>query len=174
MNDSEALTTLTVGERTAKEYSQRELVRRGEINNFSLNDIENERVAKPYPEILKKIAEELDWFLQQLLKAIGYNEVISCFFYDDSGDKSTKYLKNTIEEYSLFKYDILDWNASKRKKTLKIMQNLNEIKLGLKLIKKDAENDYILDKALENIDKKIQELKDIATKYDYSKLPKNI
>ena len=81
---------------------------------------------------------------------------------------------NTIEECRLFKYDILDWDANKRKKALKIMQNLNEIKLGLKLIKEDAETDYTLDKALEDIDKEIQELKDIATKYDYSKLPKDI
>ena len=74
----------------------------------------------------------------------------------------------------LFKYDILDWDANKRKKALKIMQNLNEIKLGLRLIKEDAETDYTIDKALEDIDKEIQELKDIATKYDYSKLPKDI
>ena len=54
------------------------------------------------------------------------------------------------------------------------MHNLNEIKLGLRLIKEGAEKDYTIDKALEDIDKEIQELKDIATKYDYSKLPKDI
>ena len=72
----------------------------------------------------------------------------------------------------MFKYDILDWDANK--KTLKIMQNLNEIKFGLRLIKKDGETNYTTDKALKNIDKVILELKDIATKYDYIKLPKNI
>ena len=40
MNNSEALTTLIVGGRTAKEYSQRELARRVGISNSSLNDIE--------------------------------------------------------------------------------------------------------------------------------------
>lgn len=54
------------------------------------------------------------------------------------------------------------------------MQNLNEIKFGLRLIKKDGETNYTTDKALKNIDKVILELKDIATKYDYIKLPKNI
>ncbi len=72
----------------------------------------------------------------------------------------------------MFKYDILDWDANK--KTLKIMQNLNEIKFGLRLIKEDGETNYTTDKALKNIDKVILELKDIATKYDYIKLPKNI
>ena len=65
-------------------------------------------------------------------------------------------------------------NVDYLNKALKIMQNLNEIKLGLKLIKEDSETDYTLDKALEDIDKEIQELKEIATKYDYSKLPKDI
>lgn len=174
MNNNEALTTLIVGGRTAKEFSQRELARRVGISNSSLNDIENGRVAKPDPEILKRIAEELHLSLQQLLKAAGYNEVMSWFSHDEFKNKSTKDLKNTIEECRLFKYDILDWDANKRKKALKIMQNLNEIKLGLKLIKDDAETDYTLDKALVDIDKEIQELKDIATKYDYSKLPNDI
>ena len=34
-------------------------------------------------------------------------------------NKSTKDLKNTIEECRLFKYDILDWDANKRKKSIK-------------------------------------------------------
>ena len=103
MNNSEALTTLIVGGRTAKEYSQRELARRVGISNSSLNDIENGRVAKPDPEILKKISEELDLSLQQLLKAAGYNEVMSWFSHDEFKNKSTKDLKNTIEKCRLFK-----------------------------------------------------------------------
>lgn len=173
MNNSE-LTTLIVGGRTVKGYSQRELARRIGISNSSLNDIENGRVVKPDPEILKNIAEELDLSLQQLLKVAGYGEVINWFFHDEFKNKSIKDLKSTIEECRLFKYDILDWDANKRKKALKIMQNLNEIKLGLRLIKEDAESDYTIDKALDDIDKEIEKLKDIATKYDYSKLPKDI
>jgi hypothetical protein len=51
----------------------------------------------------------------------------------------------------------------------KILQNLNEIKL----IKDYAKTDYTLNKVLVDIDKEILELKDIATKYDYSKLLKD-
>lgn len=174
MNNSENLTTLIVGGRTAKEYSQRELARRVGISNSSLNDIENGRVAKPDPKILKRIAEELELSLQQLLKAAGYNEVMSWFSQDESKNKSTKDLKSTIEDYRLFKYDILDWDANKRKKALKIIQNLNEIKLELKLLKEDSKKTYIFDKALEDIDREMEELKVISTKYDYSKLPKDI
>lgn len=172
MNNSQALTTLIVEGITAKEYSQRELVRSVGISNSSLNDIENGRVAKPDSEILKKIAGNLS--LQQLLKVAGYSEVMSWFSHDGFKNKSTKDLKNIIEECRLFKDDILNFDSNKRKKTLKIIKNLNEIKLGLKSIGKDAETDYTIDKALEDIDREIQELKDIATKYDYSKLPKDI
>lgn len=38
MNNSEALTTLIVGRRTAKEHSQRELARKVGISNSSLNE----------------------------------------------------------------------------------------------------------------------------------------
>ena len=51
MNNCEALTTLIVGGRTAKEYSQRELARRVGKSNSSLKDIENGRVVKPAPKI---------------------------------------------------------------------------------------------------------------------------
>ena len=93
MNNSEALTTLIVGGRTAKEYSQRELARRIGISNSSLNDIENGRVAKPDPEILKRIAEELELSLQQLLKAAGYNEVMSWFSHDEFKNNVGKYVR---------------------------------------------------------------------------------
>ena len=97
MNNSEALTTLIVGGRTAKEYSQRELARRVGISNSSLNDIENGRVAKPDPEILKRIAEELNLSLQQLLKAAGYNEVMSWFSHDEFKNKSLSRINNTLK-----------------------------------------------------------------------------
>lgn len=96
MNNSEALTTLTVGGRTVKEYFQRELARRVGISNSSLNDIENGKVAKSDSEIWKRITEELDLSLQQLLKAADYNEVVYWFSRDDFKNKSTKDLKNTI------------------------------------------------------------------------------
>ena len=174
MDNNDALTTLIVGGRTVKALSQRELARRVGISNSSLNDIENGRVARPDLEILKRIAEELDLSLQQLLKAAGYDDIMSWLSHDKYKNKTTKDLKSTIEECQLFKYDILDWDTNKIKKAIKITHNLNEIKSGLKLIKEDAKTDYTLDKALEDIAREMEELKVIAKKYDYSKLPKDI
>lgn len=69
MNNSETLTTLIVGGRTAKEYSQRELARRVGISNSSLNDIENGRVAKPDPEILKKDCRRIRFIFATTFKS---------------------------------------------------------------------------------------------------------
>lgn len=174
MDDDQTLNKLIVGGRLVKGYSQRKLAKKVGISNSSLNDIENGRVAKPDPEILKNIADELDLSLTQLLKAAGYSDIITWFSHDEYKKKSTKELTNIIEECRVFKYDVLEWDEKKRKKALKLMQDLNNIKLGLKLIKENAETNYTLDRALEDIDSGIEELKGIASKYDYSKLPKSL
>jgi len=174
MEKKEAISTLIAGGRVAKDLSQRELARRVGISNSSLNDIEKGKVAKPDPDILRRIADELELSLQHLLKVGGYNEVINWFTHDEFENSSKKDLKNAIEECRIFKYDILEWDAAKRKKALKLMQDIGEIKLGIKLIKENAETNYTLDKAIEDLDKIVAELKDVATKYDYSKLPKDI
>ena len=63
------LKSLIEGGRDIKNFSQRELARRIGLSNTSLNDLENGKVKKPDIEILRKIAEELDLSLEQLLKA---------------------------------------------------------------------------------------------------------
>ena len=173
--NNDALTTLIVGGRTAKEYSQRELARRIGISNSSLNDIENGRVAKPDPEILKRIAEELELSLQQLLKAAGYNEVMSWFSHDEFKNKSTKDLKNTIEECRLFKYDILDWDANKRKQAQKVgtaLFNINN-KIVMHYDEYGKEARKFLEEVVEDLNKANLLLNSIHEKYDYSKLPKD-
>ena len=59
--------------REAKGYSQRDLAKRIGLSNTSLNDLENGRVKKMDIDMLRKIAEELDLSLRELLKAAGYN-----------------------------------------------------------------------------------------------------
>ena len=131
MEKKEAISTLIAGGRVAKDLSQRELARRVGISNSSLNDIENGRVAKPDPEILKRIAEELDLSLQQLLKAAGYNEVMSWFSHDEFKNKSTKDLKNTIENKKISQRELAKLTGISR-------STLNDIVNGkIKKIKLD-------------------------------------
>ncbi len=72
MDKEVTLKTLIVSGREIKNFSQRELARRIGLSNTSLNDLENGKVQKPDIEILRKIAEELDLSLEELLKAAGY------------------------------------------------------------------------------------------------------
>ena len=73
------------------------------IHHSSLNDLENGKIKKIDIEVLRKISEELDLSLELLMKAAGYNQVAYMFKQNGSSldSKSTKDLKNLIEEYRL-------------------------------------------------------------------------
>ena len=166
------LKTLIEGGREIKNFSQRELARRIGLSNTSLNDLENGKVQKPDVEILRKIAEELDLSLEQLLKAAGYGEITNWFSNDEFHNKSSRDLKNIIKEARAFKYDILDFDSNKRKEAVKVIKELDRVMYNLKLLNENRDVDYNLNQAIEDINKTIEVLdKVIAKKYDYSKLP---
>lgn len=168
------LKSLIEGGRDIKNFSQRELARRIGLSNTSLNDLENGKVKKPDIEILRKIAEELDLSLEQLLKAAGYDALTNWFSNDEFKNKSSRDLKNIIKEARIFKYDILDWDSNKREITRLVMENLDRVAYKLELIRDNKGINYSLDDAIKDINKALEDLKDVTKKYDYSKLPKDL
>lgn len=174
MDKELTLKTLIEGGRDIKKFSQRELARRIGLSNTSLNDLENGKVKKPDIEVLRKIAEELDLSLEQLLKAAGYDALTNWLSTDEFKNKSSRDLKNIIKESRIFKYDILDWDNTKRTVTKEVMANLERLTFKLEMIKDNKGIDYTLDQAIEEINKAVEELKDVAKKYDYSKLPNDL
>ena len=174
MDKELTLKALIEGGRDIKNFSQRELARRIGLSNTSLNDLEKGKVKKPDIEILRKIAEELDLSLEQLLKAAGYAALTNWFSNDEFKNKSSRDLKNIIKEARIFKYDILDWDSNKREITRHVMENLDRVAYKLELIRDNRGIDYTLDQAIEDINKSLEDLKDVAKKYDYSKLPKDV
>ena len=174
MDKELTLKTLIEGGRDVKNFSQRELARRIGLSNTSLNDLENGKVKKPDIEVLRKIAEELDLSLEQLLKAAGYDALTNWFSNDEFKNKSSKDLKNIIKKSRIFKYDILDWDNTKRTITKEVMANLERLTFKLEMIRDNKGIDYTLDQAIEEINKAVEELKDVAKKYDYSKLPNDL
>lgn len=174
MDKELTLKTLIEGGRKIKNFSQRELARRIGLSNTSLNDLENGKVQKPDIEVLRKIAEELDLSLEQLLKAAGYGALTNWLSNDEFKNKSSRDLKNIIKETRIFKYDILDWDNTKRTITKEVMANLERLTFKLEMIRYNKGIDYTLDQAIEEINKAVEELKDVAKKYDYSKLPKDL
>lgn len=139
-----------------------------------MNDLENDKVQKPDIEILRKITEELDLSLEQLLRAAGYDALTNWFSNDKFKNKSSRDLKNIIKEARIFKYDILDWDNTKRETARKIMTNLDRIAYKLELIRDNRGLNYTLDQAIDEIREEVKELEGVAKKYDYSKLPKDV
>ena len=174
MDKKLTLKVLIEGGRDEKNFSQRELARRIGLSNTSLNDLENGKVQKPDIEVLRKIAEELDLSLEQLLKAAGYGALTNWLSNDEYKNKSSRDLKNMIKECRIFKYDILDWDSNKREITRLVMTNLDRVAYKLELIRDNRGIDYSLDDAIKDINKALEDLKDVTKKYDYSKLPKDL
>ena len=174
MDKEVTLKTLIEGGRDAKNFSQRELARRIGLSNTSLNDLENGKVQKPDIEVLRKIAEELDLSLEQLLKAAGYGAITNWLSNDEFKNKSSRDLKNIIKECRAFKYDILDWDSNKRDITAKVMTDLDRVAYKLELIRDNRGINYTLNEAIEDINKVLEDLKDVAKKYDSSKLPRDV
>ncbi len=139
-----------------------------------MNDLENDKVQKPDIEILRKIAEELDLSLEQLLRAAGYDALTNWFSNDIFKNKFSRDLKNIIKEARTFKYDILDWDNTKRETARKIMTNLDRIVYKLVLIRDNRGLNYTLDQAIDEVREEVKELEGVAKKYDYSKLPKDV
>lgn len=152
-------------EEILKIFLKANLARRIGLSNTFLNDLENVKVKKPDIEILRKIAEEVDLSLEQLLKVAEYDALTMM---------NSRNLENIIKEARIFKYDILDWDSNKRESTRIVMENLCRTAHSLETLNNHPEFDYSIEKAIEEINKALKDLEPVAKKYDYSKLPKDV
>lgn len=174
--NSEELKILIESAREAKGISQRELAKLTGISRSTLNDLINGKIKKVDIDDLRKIAETLDMSLQKLLKVAGYDEM-SLYFHtykmkDKYADKSSKDLKELIEQYKKSELELLDFDNEKRKKVSNARQKLFYTMEHLKIMKDNKDSLYTIDKAIEDIKYAFDELEVVEHKYDYSKLPK--
>lgn len=173
--NSEELKLLIESARVAKGISQRELAKLTGISRSTLNDLINGKIKKVDIDDLRKIAETLDMSLQKLLKAAGYDEM-SLYFHANKNkdkyiDKSSKDLKELLEQYKESETDLLQFDAKKRDKAREAGFIIFEVVEHLKLLK-DNKIEYTLEQAVEELTKANDLLNSIMEKYDYSKLPK--
>lgn len=171
MNSNE-LKNIIESARISKGISQRELAKLSGISRSTLNDIINGKIKKVDVDSLKKIAETLDLSLAKLLKVAGYDEFLDFLSLDKYKNKSTKDLKEMIEQYKKSELDLLDFDAQKRKKVRNTRQKLFYIIEHLEIMQKNKESLYTVDKAIEDIKIAFDELETVEEKYDYNKLPK--
>ena len=154
-----------------KGYSQRDLSKKIGVSHSTLNDIVNAKIKKIDVDILRRIAEELDLSLTKMLKVAGYSEV--ALMFEKGRTKSSRDYENLLDEFKEFKTDILVWEAKKRDKLSELMGNLRGINLHIAKIQRGiAEEDYTLDNIKDEIDKLLDDLEPLLSKYDYNKLPR--
>lgn len=172
MNSNE-LKNIIENARIAKGISQRELAKLSGISRSTLNDIINGKIKKVDVDSLKKIAETLDLSLTNLLKVAGYDEFLDYLSLDKYKNKSTKDLKEMIEKHKESELDLLDFDAQKRKKVFKLQGYINNVKTEIRIISAEGVRRMTDEELLHNLDEMYEITKEIAKKYDYSKLPKD-
>ena len=160
--------------RKLKGYSQRELARKIGLSQSTYNDTINGKIKKPDIDILKKIAEELDLSLDLMLKESGYGESFYLYGLDKYQNKSTKDLKNLIDEYKKSELDLLEFDHQKREITRKVRKKMFSTIENMKTMKKDKDSLYTIDKAIDDVQSAFDQLKMVEEKYDYDKLPKDV
>lgn len=172
--NSEELKTIIESAREKKGISQRELAKRAGISRSTLNDLINGKIKKVDIDDLRKIAETLDMSLENLLKVAGYDDFLDYLSLDKYKNKSTRDLKDMIEQYKKSELDLLDFDSKKREKVIKARQQLFNTMEHLKIMKDNKDSLYTIDKAIEDIKFAFDELLEAENKYDYSKLPKDL
>ncbi len=160
--------------RKLKGYSQRELAKKIGLSQSTYNDTINGKIKKPDIDILKKIAEELDLSLDLVLKESGYGESFCLYGLDRYQNKSTKDLKNLIDEYKMSELDLLEFDLQKRNTTRKVRQKMFSTIENMKTMKEDKDSLYTIDKAIDDVQSAYNQLKMVEEKYDYDKLPKDV
>lgn len=172
--NSQELKNIIESAREKKGISQRELAKATGISRSTLNDLINGKIKKVDIDDLRKIAGTLDMSLENLLKVAGYDDFLGYLSLDKYKNKSTRDLKNMIEQYKKSELDLLDFDSKKRAKVSRARQQLFNTMEHLKIMKDNKDSLYTIDKAIEDIKFAFDELLEAEYKYDYSKLPKDL
>ena len=93
------------------------------------------------------------------------------FSKDKYANKSSKDLKDLIEQYKESETDLLQFDFNKREKAREAGFIIFKVAEHLTLLK-DGKSKYTLEQAVEELNKAQDLLNPIMDKYDYKKLPK--
>ena len=169
--NSEKLRNLILEAIERKRISQRELAKLTGISRSTLNDIVNGKIKKIKIDDLYHISIPLELNLEDLLDACGFNNVVKTLNRDRYEGMSTRKLKELLDEYQKSEYDLLDWDAKKRRTTSSARSKLFDITHKIEMSKIYGK-EYSVDDISNDIKEAFDELESVQKKYDYSKLPK--
>ncbi len=109
-----------------------------------------------------------------MLKESGYGVSFSIYGIDKYKNKSTKDLKNLIDEYKKSELDLLEFDHQKRNVTRKARQKMFMTIEHMKIMKENKDSLYTIDKAIDDVQSAFDQLEMVEEKYDYQKLPKDL
>ena len=142
--NSEKLQNLLLNAIEKEGISQRELSRLSGISRSTLNDIVNGKIKKIKLDDLYQIANILKLNLENLLEACGFKSVINSLNVDRYEGMSDRELKELLDKYSESEFELLDWDAKKRKQCSEVGKKLfdiqNRIETSEKLNKNYTKN----------------------------------
>lgn len=160
--------------RKIKGYSQRKLAKMIGMSQSTYNDIINGKIKRPDIDILKKIAKELDLSLDLMLKESGYGKSFSIYGIDKYKSKSTKDLKNLIDEYKKLELKLLEFDKQKRDAARKVRQKMLVTIEYMKRMRDNKDSLYTIDKVIDDVQLAVDQLEMVEYKYDYNELPKDM
>lgn len=169
--NSEKLQSLILAAIERKHISQRELAKLTGISRSTLNDIVNGKIKKIKLDDLYQISIPLELNLEDLLEACGFNKVLKTLHRDRYEGMSNRQLKELLDEYQKSEYNLLDWDAQKRRTCSSAREKLFTINHKIEMSKR-SDVKYTKDDIAKDIKEAFDELETVQVKYDYSKLPK--
>ena len=169
--NSEKLQNLILAAIERKHISQRELAKLTGISRSTLNDIVNGKIKKIKLDDLYQISIPLELNLEDLLEACGFNKVLKTLHRDRYEGMSNRQLKELLDEYQKSEYNLLDWDAQKRRTCSSAREKLFTINYKIEMSKR-SDVKYTKDDIAKDIKEAFDELEIVQVKYDYSKLPK--
>ena len=167
--NSEKLQNLLLNAIEKEGISQRELSRLSGISRSTLNDIVNGKIKKIKLDDLYQIANILKLNLENLLEACGFKSVINSLNVDRYEGMSDRELKELLDKYSESEFELLDWDAKKRKQCSEVGKKLFDIQNRIETSEKLNKN-YTKKEISEDIKKVIEELKQIKQKFMVKKI----
>lgn len=169
--NSEKLQNLILAAIERKHISQRELAKLTGISRSTLNDIVNGKIKKIKLDDLYQISIPLELNLEDLLEACGFNKVLKTLHRDRYEGMSNRQLKELLDEYQKSEYNLLDWDAQKRRTCSSAREKLFTINHNIEMSKR-SDVKYTNDAIAKDVKEVFDELESVQIKYDYSKLPK--
>ena len=152
-----ALAEVITNARSKKGISMRELARLSGMDHAEISRIEKGTRLKPNILFLRRLAENLDLSLVDLLKTAGYSEIDISWGSGREDNKSIVDLKKELEDIQVLNNNLESSVSIYKNETRKIKSDIEHLIKNIEIEKDKINGDVILEE-LSMIDKKIESI----------------